>query len=656
MLTGFGRRARVRSIFVCLFTLVALTLASDGFALRIMTYNILNYSSGREADYRIILEESQPDVLVVQEILSQTGVNNYLNNVLNMVNPGEWSAGPFVNGYDTDNGIFYRTDKIDSVSHHIIGTELRDIDEWTIQPAGYTSEEAAIRLYVVHLKASQGSTEEAKRLAEVTEMRDWMETYSPGQNYIVTGDFNIYDSYEPAYQYMLSTTHGLAGVVQDPLGMPGNWHNSSSFASIHSQSPRTTQFGGGANGGLDDRFDILLVGPSVQDGEGFDIIEETYTTLGQDGLHFNVAIIDSPPNAAVSMEVAQAIHDASDHLPVFADFQLPPQLVADATLSFPTVIVGGTSNRIFSVSNGATAPADELDYSMSAPTGFSAPAGDFEVAAGSPANQHTIELSTGNAGFFSGNMGVDTDDPDNLTFLVWLDGLVLNHAQPSVNDNLIALDATLDFGTNPPGSFSDLAAETHNFDYAALQALLEVYDASIVGDPRFSIVGGFSPVLVDDTAATWTIHFDDTSAIDGIYTATLTFLTRDQQDLDGATDLSDLTFDLVATVDATASDIAIIEPNSGPTRIGFNGIQPNPFSPSTTIRFGLGRSGPARIAIFDVGGRMVRDLFFGDLPVGDHQVVWDGRDSQGRQSSAGIYFVRLRTVEIEETRTVIRAR
>jgi len=70
-------------------------------------------------------------------------------------------------------------------------------------------------------------------------------------------------------------------------------------------------------------------------------------------------------------------------------------------------------------------------------------------------------------------------------------------------------------------------------------------------------------------------------------------------------------------------------------------IAPNPFNPRTTIRFDVGRSGPVRLGIFDVRGRLVQDLVTGTLASGRHQAVWDGRDRSGRAAAAGVYFVRL---------------
>ena len=50
--------------------------------------------------------------------------------------------------------------------------------------------------------------------------------------------------------------------------------------------------------------------------------KNSYIVLGNDGAHFNQAI-NSGTNSAVSEEMADALHAASDHLPVFADFQFP---------------------------------------------------------------------------------------------------------------------------------------------------------------------------------------------------------------------------------------------------------------------------------------------------------------------------------------------
>jgi endonuclease I len=70
-------------------------------------------------------------------------------------------------------------------------------------------------------------------------------------------------------------------------------------------------------------------------------------------------------------------------------------------------------------------------------------------------------------------------------------------------------------------------------------------------------------------------------------------------------------------------------------------IYPNPFNPLTTIDFSLTRSGPVRVEIFAVDGKLVRTLLSEDRQAGDHQVRWDGTGSTGSRVPSGAYFCRV---------------
>jgi endonuclease I len=70
-------------------------------------------------------------------------------------------------------------------------------------------------------------------------------------------------------------------------------------------------------------------------------------------------------------------------------------------------------------------------------------------------------------------------------------------------------------------------------------------------------------------------------------------------------------------------------------------IYPNPFNPQTTIDFSLARSGPVRVEIYAVDGRLVRTLLSDDRPAGDHQVRWDGTGNTGSRVPSGAYFCRV---------------
>jgi hypothetical protein len=68
---------------------------------------------------------------------------------------------------------------------------------------------------------------------------------------------------------------------------------------------------------------------------------------------------------------------------------------------------------------------------------------------------------------------------------------------------------------------------------------------------------------------------------------------------------------------------------------------PNPFHPTTTIPFRLEQDADVRIGVWDVSGRLVRELVHARRPAGEHQAVWDGRDDGGRALANGTYFYRM---------------
>ena len=68
---------------------------------------------------------------------------------------------------------------------------------------------------------------------------------------------------------------------------------------------------------------------------------------------------------------------------------------------------------------------------------------------------------------------------------------------------------------------------------------------------------------------------------------------------------------------------------------------PNPSRSATRLRFGLAHAGPAKLAVHDVTGRLVRSLSNGSLGAGNYSLDWDLRDEAGVPVATGIYFVRL---------------
>ena len=303
-------------IYAILLTVIFSGTSYSQDTAKIMTYNLLNYSGSilKDQNFRKTIKYADPDILVVEEIVSQTGVNNFLNNVMNYYASGIYAAGTFLNGPDTDNAVFYRSSKFIFLSNQAISTSLRTINLFTLK---HISSGDTIRLFAVHLKAGSTNSDTAQRHSEVNVLRSVTNTFAAGTEFAVLGDFNIYRSTEPAYQKLIQIQGGNEGHFIDPLIMNGLW-NQSVFAANHTQSTRTRNLNdSGATGGLDDRFDMILNSRGLTDDGKIKYIPGSLKPLGNDGNHYNDSINKSP-NTSVPDSIANALYFGSDHLPVTA--------------------------------------------------------------------------------------------------------------------------------------------------------------------------------------------------------------------------------------------------------------------------------------------------------------------------------------------------
>ncbi|MBE0565189.1 MAG: proprotein convertase P-domain-containing protein [Krumholzibacteria bacterium] len=83
------------------------------------------------------------------------------------------------------------------------------------------------------------------------------------------------------------------------------------------------------------------------------------------------------------------------------------------------------------------------------------------------------------------------------------------------------------------------------------------------------------------------------------------------------------------------------EPSLVPQVFALHGNHPNPFNPTTTIRFDLPRPGHVRLDVFDVAGRLVRTLVDEYREGAVHAETWDGTDNSGRRAASGVYYCRV---------------
>ena len=92
----------------------------------------------------------------------------------------------------------------------------------------------------------------------------------------------------------------------------------------------------------------------------------------------------------------------------------------------------------------------------------------------------------------------------------------------------------------------------------------------------------------------------------------------------------------------TPAPSPVEDTRAGNSRIFFAGAGPNPSDGRTSLRFSTPAQADVQLVIYDVRGRLVRNLADGSRGVGTHVVDWDGRDRKGRNVPAGTYFSLLR--------------
>jgi endonuclease/exonuclease/phosphatase family metal-dependent hydrolase len=316
----------MKKLLACAFCIVFVSVAQA--QIRVVNYNVHYCSADMEAMAAVLDAASQDDshgepipvsIFMFQEVTK--GKQKILHGLVG----DSYSGGKYTNSGESGGAqaMFYRADQfIEKPEDHvdIYTGATRNADRWHVVGIG-KNEGVDLWVYSAHLKASKGSENKTQREFGAKAILEDIATLPEGSNVIVVGDMNFYTIREPAYQAFIE-------VLVDPLGTD-EWAGKDD-ASKHTQSPRKIQKGGLASGGLDDRFDFQFISKSLRDGEGLDIVRGSYHSLGNDGKHYDIAINEGDNsyfsnNKERSNDLATALHGASDHIPVIADYDFKIQ-------------------------------------------------------------------------------------------------------------------------------------------------------------------------------------------------------------------------------------------------------------------------------------------------------------------------------------------
>lgn len=325
-------------LFLTLLSIFTKLHAAD--TLRVMQYNILAYGNYttyctssnnninmKNAALRTITQYVKPDIFTVNEISQwQPFHQQILDSVLNINGVTKYKKVPYSNnaGSDIINMCYYNSEKLVYHSMIVPQSYIRDINIYRFYYKSTSlanGDTAFISCIQAHLKAGDATSDPQNpvdRDTMTTRLMRYLNNVNKADNYMIMGDFNVYTSSENCFQKLVNHPN-LNIRFYDPINKLGNWNNNSSFAQYHTQSTHTSS-GCAASGGMDDRFDFILLSNMLLNGIGnYKYISNSYKALGNDGQHYNNAINASPQNNSVPANVLNAIYNNSDHLPIILD-------------------------------------------------------------------------------------------------------------------------------------------------------------------------------------------------------------------------------------------------------------------------------------------------------------------------------------------------
>lgn len=367
----------------------------------VMTYNLLYYGANtsfcttgnnnlflKNGHIRTIINHVRPDILGVQEMGASVGTTlGFLNDVLNSNGETRWVRANYMNT-TTSNIIcilYFDGNKFGIVNQHPIVTPLRDIVFYRLfyKQIPPSNDTVFLNVAVMHLKAGSTAADVAQRGQESQAMMNYLNGIGLKGNLLVMGDLNIGSSNEAGYSNMI--THPNANIrLLDPVNRLGNWSSNVAFADLHTQSPRITGDGCKSGGGMDDRFDQILINEFVRsDSARVRYLPGSYRVVGNDGQRYQGSLI-TPTNLSAPAAVITALNENSDHLPVIMRLRInagvgvsvPERLSDKLQISLP-----GLTDALLTVS-GEAAQALFLSYEIKSVQGQIVREGSFELDRG----------------------------------------------------------------------------------------------------------------------------------------------------------------------------------------------------------------------------------------------------------------------------------
>lgn len=167
-------------------------------------------------------------------------------------------------------------------------------------------------------------------------------------------------------------------------------------------------------------------------------------------------------------------------------------------------------------------------------------------------------------------------------------------------------------------------------------------------DANGTEIGSNETTITDNTAplGTWTRHTVVANAPSGTDSVAAYIIFVQPTNMGGAVWVDDVSL-------AEINDPTGVPDASGSLAFELHQNVPNPFNPTTRIRFDLMQPDAVNIGVYDVAGRRIATLLDGKLGAGPHTVTWNGRATDGSPVATGIYWYVLKTSTGQMSRSMV---
>lgn len=281
--------------YLLLLAVLCCQYVSHTQTIKVMSYNVLTYPElgglDRQDTLGKIIRYYQPDLFLIQELKSEEGFLGIVEEFNEWEN--HFAGGTYVdqisnpsNTWRLQQNLVYNTDIFSLIEEEVIVTDYRDVNYSKLYWNDSSAEDSTfIHVYNTHLKSSTGNQNEQLRLGMAEFITDHIRDLPADSRIIVAGDFNVYAGIEPAFQELIRDYGNNR--LHDPIDTP-NWQNNSfSHAAILTQSTRQSSPGNGSGGGVDDRFDFILISSVLKADSKLSYIPNSYKAYGNNGNCYN---------------------------------------------------------------------------------------------------------------------------------------------------------------------------------------------------------------------------------------------------------------------------------------------------------------------------------------------------------------------------------